>query len=134
MALINCPECNREISDLAKACPHCGYELVETKQAPQSTELEEVKTNKPVGITLVLIGIVGIVLGIFTASMIFGIFVILGGLGVLGLGIGYFKGTQTGTCPYCNSEARMKASDTVYKCPHCKKTSSKSETHLTKIE
>ena len=24
MALINCPECNHEISDQAKACPHCG--------------------------------------------------------------------------------------------------------------
>lgn len=27
MALINCPECNKEISDKAKACPNCGYEL-----------------------------------------------------------------------------------------------------------
>ena len=24
MALINCPECNKEISDKATACPHCG--------------------------------------------------------------------------------------------------------------
>lgn len=29
MALINCPECNREISDKAKACPHCGYPISE---------------------------------------------------------------------------------------------------------
>lgn len=27
MSLINCPECKREISDKAKSCPHCGYEL-----------------------------------------------------------------------------------------------------------
>ena len=27
MALINCPECNREISDKAEMCPHCGYKL-----------------------------------------------------------------------------------------------------------
>ena len=27
MALINCAECNNQISDKAKACPHCGYEL-----------------------------------------------------------------------------------------------------------
>ncbi len=26
MALINCPECNREISDKAKSCPHCGFQ------------------------------------------------------------------------------------------------------------
>jgi hypothetical protein len=24
MALVNCPECAREVSDKAKACPHCG--------------------------------------------------------------------------------------------------------------
>lgn len=28
MALINCPECGREISDRVTACPHCGYPLV----------------------------------------------------------------------------------------------------------
>lgn len=27
MALINCPECNKQISDKAVACPNCGYPL-----------------------------------------------------------------------------------------------------------
>lgn len=27
MALINCPECNKEISDKATSCPNCGYNL-----------------------------------------------------------------------------------------------------------
>ncbi len=27
MALIKCPECNKEISDKADACPHCAYPL-----------------------------------------------------------------------------------------------------------
>ena len=27
MALIHCPECNREISDKATVCPGCGYPL-----------------------------------------------------------------------------------------------------------
>ena len=27
MALINCKECNQEISSKAEKCPHCGYEL-----------------------------------------------------------------------------------------------------------
>lgn len=27
MALINCPECNKEISDKAMSCPNCGYPL-----------------------------------------------------------------------------------------------------------
>ena len=27
MALINCPECEKEVSDTAKKCLHCGYRL-----------------------------------------------------------------------------------------------------------
>ena len=27
MALIKCPECQKEISDQSKACPNCGYRL-----------------------------------------------------------------------------------------------------------
>ncbi len=27
MALKNCPECNKEVSDTASQCPHCGYKL-----------------------------------------------------------------------------------------------------------
>ncbi|WP_159453507.1 double zinc ribbon domain-containing protein [Geoanaerobacter pelophilus] len=29
MALINCPECSREISNKAVSCPHCGFPLPE---------------------------------------------------------------------------------------------------------
>ena len=29
MALINCPECNREVSSTAKNCPHCGFAINE---------------------------------------------------------------------------------------------------------
>lgn len=29
MALITCPECKKEISNLAKSCPHCGFPLNE---------------------------------------------------------------------------------------------------------
>ena len=32
MALINCPECNHEVSDKAQACPNCGYKLTENNQ------------------------------------------------------------------------------------------------------
>jgi hypothetical protein len=27
MALIQCPECNKQVSDAAKTCPHCGFQL-----------------------------------------------------------------------------------------------------------
>jgi len=29
MALILCPECGKEVSSMAKACPQCGYPIVE---------------------------------------------------------------------------------------------------------
>lgn len=32
MALVNCPECQKEISDSARKCPHCGYPLKEETQ------------------------------------------------------------------------------------------------------
>lgn len=32
MALIKCKECNKEISDTAKVCPHCGY-IMKTKKS-----------------------------------------------------------------------------------------------------
>jgi ribosomal protein L37E len=40
MALINCPECNREISDKAEACPHCGFPVAKlaTPLTPKPTQ------------------------------------------------------------------------------------------------
>jgi len=32
MALINCPECNKEISDKAVSCPNCGYPIQEVNK------------------------------------------------------------------------------------------------------
>jgi ribosomal protein L7/L12 len=44
MALINCPECNREISDRAESCPHCGYPIQESVAIKQNkTETYSVK-------------------------------------------------------------------------------------------
>ena len=34
MALMNCPECRRSISDKALTCPHCGYPLQPSETSP----------------------------------------------------------------------------------------------------
>lgn len=34
MALIKCPECNKEVSDKAETCPHCGYRLKKKMEMP----------------------------------------------------------------------------------------------------
>ena len=36
MALINCPECAKKISDKVKACPHCGYPFEEEDRRTSS--------------------------------------------------------------------------------------------------
>lgn len=54
MALINCPECGKEISDKVKACPHCGYSFSEKENTTNQTteitdsnnQLEELKISK----------------------------------------------------------------------------------------
>lgn len=45
MALINCPECDREISDKAKQCPHCGFPLEKTKTNNTTVFDERVNHN-----------------------------------------------------------------------------------------
>lgn len=41
MALINCPECNKQISDKASNCPNCGYPICE--YITQQEEIEQLK-------------------------------------------------------------------------------------------
>lgn len=44
MALINCPECNKEISDKANSCPNCGYPI-NSKQTIEDCKYDVVITN-----------------------------------------------------------------------------------------
>ena len=53
MSLINCPECNKEISDQVKCCPGCGYKL-------KSNDNKIIKILIAIIVVLVLICIVAI--------------------------------------------------------------------------
>ncbi len=44
MPIINCPECNKEVSDKAPACPNCGFPFA-INDAPPMTIAEEIPTN-----------------------------------------------------------------------------------------
>ncbi len=46
MALINCPECNKEISDTVKKCPGCGYRLKKKKEKKASKFFKTKKQKK----------------------------------------------------------------------------------------
>ncbi len=68
MALINCPECNKEISDRVQACPNCGFPLSENEeivpQESQKVELTGVKIKNKKTKTILLIVLIFVVLGI----------------------------------------------------------------------
>lgn len=53
MALFNCPECGKEISDQAEVCPHCGYpiRLTFAKKEPR---------GRGFGIAGLVLGIIGV--------------------------------------------------------------------------
>jgi hypothetical protein len=46
MALINCPECEKEISDKTQACPHCGFPIPEQKQQDAKMVLDKYEISK----------------------------------------------------------------------------------------
>jgi hypothetical protein len=59
MALINCPECKKEISDTLAACPHCGFQL---KKPGKNAAIHPAKLRKKSGLrnVLVTLGVIGV--------------------------------------------------------------------------
>jgi hypothetical protein len=60
MSLILCPECNREVSDTAPSCPHCGYTLrPQVKSLPVKKKFSIMRVLRAVTIFfLIVIGAV----------------------------------------------------------------------------
>jgi len=50
MALINCPECAKEISDTAPSCPHCGF--IYNKNMKKSNSLLSAKELYPANVQM----------------------------------------------------------------------------------
>lgn len=46
MSLMNCPECNKEMSDTIKKCPHCGFVIKKKKVKKEKVETSEKKKLK----------------------------------------------------------------------------------------
>lgn len=74
MALINCPECQREISDTVKACPHCGYVITggsEKKETMVSTNPADAGKSRKVWRKVlpgcIIVGIIVICVAAFIA-------------------------------------------------------------------
>ena len=64
MALIKCPECQKEISEQVKTCPHCGFRInksnSEKKDEPKQKSVNQTNINikKRIPKSIILAGIV----------------------------------------------------------------------------
>lgn len=107
-----------------------------TNESPdiRKCELSEIKKNPAMGAVWIAIGIICILGGIPMISLIIGIFAIIGGLIFIGMGISNLSGTQAGTCPYCNNSITVGAKNVTFKCPHCKKISTRKDGYLEAIK
>lgn len=68
MALIKCSECGNSVSDTAKTCPHCGYNLsaekksenIKQKKEDFTNKMKSDKTKKNIKIIAVILVIIGV--------------------------------------------------------------------------
>jgi DNA-directed RNA polymerase subunit RPC12/RpoP len=79
--LIKCPECNREISDQADNCPHCGHPINLAPKGPP--QVRNVDRNAPI---FLVISVVALGLSLFTPRLLL-FFPIMGTLGSAGVSI-----------------------------------------------
>lgn len=132
MALIQCPECNKSISDTAEKCPHCGYSLAERKEFvkvvkplsnKQKTGYGKASVGMICGIAMIAIGIPLCAIGVGV------ILIILGIVCFFSSGM-EAKKYQYGECPYCGTELRVEVGNTSFKCPVCNNVGTQTENTL----
>ena len=85
MALINCPECGKEVSDKATSCPKCG---APTEYGKKETKKERIKKKGNVQGAGCLIMILALILGFTVLGIPFAI--IFGIIGLVILIVGLF--------------------------------------------
>lgn len=70
MSLIKCPECNKEISDKAITCPHCGNPINESQ--PVIVQKDYKSKAKAFTIAGIIIFLISGFIGISTTSLMVG--------------------------------------------------------------
>ena len=68
MALIKCSECGKEISDQAKACPHCGFPLPKPKKEKANSDTKGLYGSPAPLIFFLVLGIGGIIGGVYASK------------------------------------------------------------------
>lgn len=134
MALTNCPECGRQISDTAATCPQCGYDLSK-RQADFVPVIKPLSAPKRQKYGVMIAEIIGACIltavGIPLISAGIGIILII--LGVIGFFVALATGkkTQQGECPYCGTMLNIEFPSTEnVRCPKCNNVSKRTDTTL----
>lgn len=107
MALINCPECNKEISDKAAACPSCGCPIANTQvinQAPAAAEPDEEEEELDLRCPICLSKNIHVNQKGFQIGKAFVGAILTGGIGLLAGGIGSRK--LDITCHSCGKRSK----------------------------
>lgn len=78
MALIQCPECNKEISDKVKACPHCGFPFEDKTDGQGNVQQVEIASvnispKDPAKTKKIVIGVISVFAILALAFAIFSI-------------------------------------------------------------
>ena len=138
MALINCPECGKHVSDTAPSCPHCGYILSERDNdfEPIVTQLSpptrgDFKTVPAIIVALNVIIAIIIAFFVWLPGLIYLFLTLIVGTIVLVLTSHKY---QQGKCPYCGSTLNFKVgSSRTFKCPNCGNVGKRNESTLESI-
>ena len=58
MALVNCPECGKEVSDTAKVCVHCGFKIPKIKTEKEKANKKDMIISLSILFCLLIVGII----------------------------------------------------------------------------
>lgn len=126
MALIECPECKKMISDTASSCPNCGYTLVSQKANTnepniEPIELGEMKKDVGTGIVMIVVGLIVALFSLLFIVAVVTIFSLIGGIALVVIGFTRITGYYEVECPYCGQKNNLMEGSESYKCTKCKK-------------
>lgn len=134
MALVNCPECKKEVSDSAASCPNCGYLIaghIKTQEQTKRTELGKERSNVWAGVILLVFGVALAFYALAIRSLDTASYVaIFCSIAVIIIGVLCIRKVHHTTCPYCGKKQIISKSSESLNCGVCKKVSVKKGNYL----